>query len=159
MKALYLYLTLVIVAHANTVAHGVMKARPPKGTQVVAFANNHNDWTKRVDLRREQLIAFLDRGIFYPTLSTSLEKQLHWHDMAVSCDGVFTDKRATVFFWEVAAPEFLSIADESGRMCLLYLSPSPLDQAQIDALGGTKQTPPEHAATDVTAPAPQRARR
>jgi len=156
MKYIYLYLILAIQAAANTIAHGVMQSPPPKGKQIVAFANNMNDWTRRVNLRRDQLIAFLDKGTFYPTLPTDLEKQLHWHDVMILCDGVFTDKKAKVFFWTMAAPEFLSIGNEEGKNCLIYLSPSPLDQDQIHALSVSENSPNkalEPTSTAVTPPA------
>jgi hypothetical protein len=131
----------VTLALANTVNRSPLPSPPPKGKEVVSFANTPPSFGRRIVITREQLIAFLDRGEVHTYLSQSLGDRLEktrlgrtsppgpfsvTSETLVVCEGAFSDSKQNMYFWRLLAPEFLSITDEQGRGCFIYLAPSPV---------------------------------
>lgn len=124
----------------------------PKGKHVVSFGNSPEGFARRVYLSKNQFKKFLDEGQVYHGLPDELRERLESTrfgiiqvadgaeiSTAVVCGGAFTDRKKRIYFWNLAAPEFLGISDEQGRSCIIYLSPSPLRRDQ----------PPETVGSDT----------
>jgi hypothetical protein len=155
MKYLTLFLTSAAMGLANTVSFDPLPSPLPTGQVVAAFANSPKALGKKIYLKREQLVAFLDNGKRYFGLPNELQQRLEEtrfqkadvrHILGrgltrqqtinafVRCDGTFSDGGGNMYFWQVYAPEFLVISDEKGRGCLLHLSPSPFKTSELEDL-------------------------
>jgi hypothetical protein len=144
MKYAAIWLVTFALALANTVARGPLLSPPPKGKDVVAFGNTPPAFARRIVLTREQLVAFLNKGEVHSILPSLLSERLEKTRLGriqatdgagsfsvetqtlLACDGAFSDRKQSMYFWRLVAPEFLSIGDEQGRSCIIYLSPSPI---------------------------------
>ncbi len=142
-----LFLISVVLA-ANTRYSPPLPHPPPKGDEVVAFGNSPEGFAERVYLEKSQLCQFLDNGVVYQDsmpgelrdpMPQELSDRLNATKLGLTrtkdglevmtittCDGAFSDKQGRLFFWMVPAPEFLTVTDEQGRSCIIFLSPSPL---------------------------------
>ncbi|MEO6569581.1 MAG: hypothetical protein ABIO94_12520 [Opitutaceae bacterium] len=142
MKYAAILLITVTLALANTVNRAPLPSPPPKGKEVASFANTPPTFGRRIVITREQLVAFLDRGEVHSYLPQLLGERLEktrlgrtsssggtfslTSETLVVCEGAFSDSKQNMYFWRLLAPEFLSITDEQGRGCFIYLSPSPI---------------------------------
>ena len=146
MKYLIAWLMVPVTALANVVANGPLPSAPPKGNEIVAFANSPEGYTQRILLTQKQLCAFLDKGKAHFILPQELQKRLEGTRLGQStnsngeevislppvvCGGAFSDRKKNMYFWSLAAPEFLGITDEKGTICIIYLAPSPLEADQL----------------------------